>query len=217
VKKLIVVSIIFCLILFGYSTLPDAVDEVYDSVVHISMYEDGMLISEGSGVIVDTGVVLTAKHVLVSEELKGLISFDITFSNGETCLIDSYYVDPCDDYGFSKFTCDREYKIAKIGDSNELELGDSVFIIGSPLGLQNFNSVTHGIISGFDRLNENLIQTDSPIAPGNSGGPMFNIKGEVVGIVVKGFIYYDGLGYCIPSNNIDFNISNKLFVAINEY
>ena len=100
--------------------------------------------------------------------------------------------------------------MAEIGNSTELELGDTLFTVGSPLGIDYMGTVTKGILSGKDRTVEvslsngeflmEVIQTDAAINPGNSGGPLCNINGEVIGVnslkLVKDEI--EGMGFAIP-------------------
>lgn len=92
-----------------------------------------------------------------------------------------------------------------ISEKQDVRVGDIVFTIGNPLGLER--SVTQGIVSSTTRTVGHLrfIQTDASINPGNSGGPLFNSRGEVVGIVCAGFVFFDGLAFGIPASAlIDF-------------
>jgi len=98
---------------------------------------------------------------------------------------------------------DIKKRVAKLGDSDKLKVGQIVFAIGNPFGLER--TVTMGIISALKRsINitayENFIQTDAPINPGNSGGPLVNIKGEVIGINTAIIANAQGLGFAIPIN-----------------
>jgi serine protease Do len=85
-----------------------------------------------------------------------------------------------------------------LGSLDDLNVGDGVFAVGNPLGLER--SVSQGIISTLNRNFEGLVylQTDAAINPGNSGGPLFNMKGEVVGVTNMGFRGTDNLGFAIP-------------------
>ncbi|MDP3901456.1 MAG: trypsin-like peptidase domain-containing protein [bacterium] len=102
-----------------------------------------------------------------------------------------------------------DYDAVKIGNSDDVKIGDKVYAIGSPYGLKN--TITSGIISSLHRHSdskptflfiEDFIQTDAPINPGNSGGPLINECGEVIGINSAGYDA-DGLGFTIPINLLD--------------
>ena len=95
-----------------------------------------------------------------------------------------------------------------LGDSDMLAVGERVFAIGSPLGLER--TVTEGIVSTKTRLfqGELYIQTTAQINPGNSGGPLFNLKGEVVG-VTNMKVFGEGLGFAIPVENVRRFLKNR--------
>ena len=100
-----------------------------------------------------------------------------------------------------------------INDRDDLGVGDLVFAIGNPLGLER--TVTQGIVSSTTRTIGHLrfIQTDASINPGNSGGPLFNARGEVVGIVCAGNQFFDGLAFGIPAGDlIDFLVHRDSFL-----
>lgn len=100
-----------------------------------------------------------------------------------------------------------------INNSDDLRVGDLVFAIGNPLGLER--SVTQGIVSSATRTmgHLRLIQTDASINPGNSGGPLFNARGEVVGIVCAGATMFDGLAFGIPANElVDFLLHRESYL-----
>lgn len=100
-----------------------------------------------------------------------------------------------------------------INDRDDLRVGDLIFAIGNPLGLER--SVTQGIVSSTTRKigHLRLIQTDASINPGNSGGPLFNARGEVVGIVCAGATSFDGLAFGIPANElIDFLVHRDTYL-----
>lgn len=100
-----------------------------------------------------------------------------------------------------------------IAEEPALGVGDLVFAIGNPLGLER--SVTQGIVSSNVRTYGHLrfIQTDASINPGNSGGPLFNARGEVVGVVCAGFTFFDGLALGIPATDLlDFLRHRDAFV-----
>ncbi len=100
---------------------------------------------------------------------------------------------------------DFELKHVVIAEKASVRVGDLMFAIGNPLGLER--TVTQGIVSSTTRTLGQLrfIQTDASINPGNSGGPMFNARGEVVGVVCAGYSFFSGLAFGIPATDlIDF-------------
>jgi len=103
-----------------------------------------------------------------------------------------------------------------IGDSDEMKVGDDIFAIGNPVGLER--STSTGIVSKAARnmAGRLYVQITAPIAPGNSGGPLFNERGEVVGIVNMGYIFLDGLGFAIPSKYVKEFLDNAEAFAYDE-
>lgn len=104
---------------------------------------------------------------------------------------------------------DTKIRYAYFGDIGRLRVGQTVFAIGNPMGLER--SVTEGLASTINRPFEGLvyIQTTAPINPGNSGGPLFNLAGEVVGVTNMGYILLDGLGFAIPIDYVKHFINNR--------
>lgn len=172
--------------------------------------------SAGTGVIISTeGIIITNRHVIPA----GATSVSVTLADG-TELNDVEVIGRTNDndtldVAFLKVK-DRkgkELKAAKIGDSSKVQVGDKVIAIGNALG-QFQNTVTSGIISGYGRSVEagdeessetlqNLFQTDTAINQGNSGGPLVNISGEVIGIntaVAGGSA--QNIGFAIPINDV---------------
>jgi serine protease Do len=96
-----------------------------------------------------------------------------------------------------------------LGDSGALSVGDRVFAIGSPLGLER--TVTEGILSTKTRQlqGELYMQTTTQINPGNSGGPLFNLRGEVVGVTNMKLTFSEGLGFAIPVESVKFFLNNR--------
>jgi serine protease Do len=100
-----------------------------------------------------------------------------------------------------------------INDRNDLRVGDIVFAIGNPLGMER--TVTQGIVSSTTRTIDTvrLIQTDAAINPGNSGGPIFNARGEVVAVACAGAAIFDGLAFGIPSSDlVDFLMNRDTYL-----
>jgi serine protease Do len=105
---------------------------------------------------------------------------------------------------------------AYLGDISSLQVGQRVFAIGNPLGLER--TVTDGLVSTTNRAFQGLIyvQTNADINPGNSGGPLFNMAGEVIGVTNMGYVFYGGLGFAIPINYVKDFIDNHDSFAYDE-
>jgi serine protease Do len=103
----------------------------------------------------------------------------------------------------------KDFVFAPVQDAEKLEIGQNVFAIGNPLGLER--TLTQGVISTTQRNFDGLtyIQTDTPINPGNSGGPLFNTKGEVIGITNMGIRGGEALGFAIPARYVKDFIRNR--------
>ncbi len=161
--------------------------------------------SSGSGVIISPdGYILTNNHVIEGQQSLSVILFD--GSRRDATLVGA---DPLMDLAVLKVGGEVP-GVATLGDSDALQPGETVIAIGSPLG--DFrNTVTVGVVSALNRsiggdAPEGLIQTDAAINSGNSGGPLINLRGEVVGIntlVVRGSglgsAPAEGLGFAVPS------------------
>lgn len=178
------------------------VEKVIPSVVHIQ-YEGEEDSWQGSGVIIsENGVILTARHVV---ENPG--TFTITLNDGRTITTKKACVSKDYDVGFLKLPVGN-LPSTNFGDSEKMRLGTRLLAIGSQFGKDHFNSVTLGILSAMrSNLDESgygwsvLLQTDVSANSGSSGGPIFNMEGEVVGIVVGAPVLpYAGIIYCVPSN-----------------
>ncbi|UCF00267.1 MAG: trypsin-like peptidase domain-containing protein [Planctomycetota bacterium] len=104
---------------------------------------------------------------------------------------------------------DTKVTYAYLGDIDNIKVGEEVFAIGNPLGLER--TVTDGVISSVKRAFEGLvyIQTNADINPGNSGGPLFNLAGEVIGVTNMGYIFFGGLGFAIPINYVKHFLDNR--------
>ncbi|NPA32991.1 MAG: DegQ family serine endoprotease [Aquificae bacterium] len=164
--------------------------------------------SLGSGVIVrydedkNIAYILTNAHV-VKNAVRIIVKLDRhTERKGEVVGADSktdIAVVKINVSGIENF----KERVAKLGDSDKLKVGQIVFAIGNPFGLER--TVTMGVISALRRSigitqYENFIQTDAAINPGNSGGPLVNIEGEVIGINTAIIAGAQGLGFAIPIN-----------------
>lgn len=156
----------------------------------------------GTGVIVDErGYILTNNHVLGSAD-----DVRVRAHDGSSFTAEVVGRDPRTDIAVIKIKA-KELAPAKLGDSDNLKIGEWVIAAGNPFGLEN--SITSGIVSAKGRAfmggnqYEDFIQTDAAINPGNSGGPLVNLDGEVVGINTAIFSRsggYMGIGFAIPIN-----------------
>ena len=163
----------------------------------------------GSGFIInEEGYILTNYHVV-----KGAQEISVTLSNDVTTTAQIVNYDENQDVAMIKIT-DENVEIpatVELGDSDSLQPGEEVIAIGTPLSTELSSTVTKGIISATSRsvavesgVTMNLIQTDAAINAGNSGGPLVNTKGEVVGInssKISGEAV-EGIGFSIPINDI---------------
>jgi serine protease Do len=171
----------------------------------------------GSGVIFekqnDNYFIITNSHVVEQAD-----SIQITVDQSKSYKGILIGTDPQVDIAIIKIKTNDPLKVAKLGNSNNVQVGDFVIAIGNPFGLSG--SMSFGIVSALgrtnlqtDRLNlSEFIQTDAAINPGNSGGPLINIQGEVIGI--NSMIYSQsggniGIGFAIPIN-IAKNTANQL-------
>jgi S1-C subfamily serine protease len=163
---------------------------------------------EGSGVIYNAdGMIITNNHVVSDESGNVMANIEVTFPTGEILPATVVGRDPLTDLAVIKVQPTGKLPAAKFV-AGAPEVGEYAVAIGSPLGYEN--SVTLGIVSGLGRSIEgvgiaytNLIQTDAPISPGNSGGALANAKGEVIGINVAylppGQTGAVNIGFAIPS------------------
>ncbi len=194
--------------------ISDAVDKLYDAVVVVESYSGNEQITSGSGFIYKTvgekAYIVTNTHVIDEAD-----KVYVTFTNGarkEATVVGK------DEYSdIAVLSLDKEYilKVATLGSSEKMKLGDTVFTIGAPIASEYSGTVTRGILSGKDRMVEvsinstndfvmKVIQTDAAINSGNSGGPIANINGEVIGITSLKLVStgVEGIGFAIPIEDV---------------
>jgi len=182
------------------------IDRIGPAVLHVrAMRGARSRLVDGSGVIVSQeGLALTNSHVV-----HGSVGIEVELADGRTLLADLVGEDPATDLALLRL--DGEVPHAALGDSNALRVGDFVIAVGSPFGLAR--TVTMGIVSALGRTLrseaagrriEGVIQTDAPLNPGNSGGPLLDPSGSVVGINTAVIIGGQGLCFAVPSNTAAF-------------
>ena len=165
--------------------------------------------SLGSGVIVDSkGYIVTNRHVVEkADRIRVKLQDEDPATPGHDAKLIG--MDQETDLAVIKIDIDRPLPVAKLGNSDGMEVGDWVLAIGSPFGLQE--TVTAGIVSAKgrsivpNRQFQSFIQTDAAINPGNSGGPLVNMAGEGVGIntaILTETSSYAGVGFAMPSNTV---------------
>ncbi len=193
----------------GEESIVPAINEVFDAVVLIETIRFNAVSGSGTGFIYkiedDKALIITNYHVTGQND-----RFLVIFNNGEETEADLVGYDLFTDLAVLSIKAELAEKVVKIGSSSDLEIGETVFTVGSPLGRQYIGSVTKGILSAKNRQVETtlgnqkilfeVIQTDAAINPGNSGGPLVNDKGEVIGVnslkIVQDTI--EGMGFAIP-------------------
>ena len=164
-------------------------------------------IGGGSGFIVSSdGIIITNKHVVLDEEA----DYTVLTNDGKQYPATVLAKDPIQDLAILKIEDSRPFPTIKLGDSESLQIGQTVIAIGNALG-EFQNTVSVGVISGLGRTItasgggiletlEDVIQTDAAINKGNSGGPLLNLKGEVIGINTAVSLEGENIGFTIPIN-----------------
>jgi len=166
----------------------------------------------GSGFLISAdGLMLTNKHV-VEAGTPGKAEYKVTLNSGKQYFAQVIGEDPVDDLAVLKIF-DKNLPYLEMGDSNTLQVGTTVIAIGNALGRYD-NSATKGIVSGLGRSLvaagidgseedlHNVIQTDAQINLGNSGGPLVNLDGKVIGVDVAKDEGGESLGFAIPVNEV---------------
>ncbi len=192
--------------------IADAVEKVYDSVVVVHTYSNEQLISTGSGFVYkiedEYGYIITNAHVIEDGN-----NVKVILTNNKTIEATIVGQDSYSDIAVLRIDEEEVIEVAQLGSSESLRLGDTTFAVGAPLDSSVYSwTTTRGIISGIERLVEvgvdnsnvvmNVLQTDTAINSGNSGGPLCNSAGEVIGVTNMKLISpedgVEGIGFAIP-------------------
>ena len=172
-------------------------------LVHNMFYQAVPVSGMGSGTIIDEeGLVLTNNHVVGGAE-----KISVTLWNN--IVLEGKIVGLCAVHDIAVVKVEgKNFQSSKLGDSDNLRVGQSVYAIGNPFGLAGGPSITSGVISALHRtiesnrgLIENLVQTDASINLGNSGGPLVDTEGNVVAINTAIIPFAQGIGFAIPINS----------------
>jgi serine protease Do len=186
--------------------IADAVEKVYDSVVTVKNYARNQLYSTGSGFVfkIDDkyAYILTNYHVI-----NGGSEVSVIFTNNKEEKVTVVGYDEYSDIAVLAVDKSLVLATAQIGSSKDMRVGDTTFAVGTPVDSSVYSwSVTRGILSGKDRLVQSdnyvmsVLQTDTAINSGNSGGPLCNSNGEVIGITNMKLAssQIEGMGFAIP-------------------
>ncbi len=193
--------------------IADAVEKIYDSVVVVKTYQRNQLYATGTGFVYkkegNKYYLLTNYHVIESGNSVGVV-----FTNGKEEKVKIEGGDKYADIAVLSYETKDEIAVSEIGKSVDMRVGDTVFAIGAPLDSDVYSwSVTRGVLSGKDRqvtvstTNSyssdwimQVLQTDTAINSGNSGGPLCNSNGQVIGITNMKLAQtgIEGMGFAIP-------------------
>lgn len=194
--------------------IADAVEKIYDAVVTVINYKNDTAYSSGTGFVYkvdnDKAYILTNYHVI-----NGGNKFTVTLTKGEILKATLVGGDKYSDVAILQVDAKDISLIAELGSSNDARIGDTAFAVGSPVSNEYGWTVTRGILSGKDRtitvslsnsmlsndtVAMNVLQTDVAINSGNSGGPLCNSNGQVIGITSSKVAAtgVEGIGFAIP-------------------
>lgn len=192
--------------------ISSAVSKVYDKVIVVNTYKNNQKYSSGSGFVYKRDgkntYIITNNHVVANSN-----SYKVTYTDGKEVKATLVGTDEYSDIAVLKVATREGYDKVELGNSNNLKPGDTTFVVGAPLNNEYSWTVTRGIISGKERLVEisttqqsssdyviSVLQTDAAVNSGNSGGPLCNANGEVIGVVsakISG-TGVEGMGFAIP-------------------
>ena len=193
--------------------IADAVEKVYDSVVVVETFSKGNLYATGTGFVFKTddeyGYIITNNHVISAGD-----SVKVVFTNNDEVEAKIVGSDLYSDIAVLSVPKDKILLVSTLGESEKMRVGDTTFAVGAPVDSSVYSwSVTRGILSGKNRLIEvqessrsanawiiEVLQTDTAINSGNSGGPLCNSNGEVIGVTNMKLASssIEGMGFAIP-------------------
>lgn len=200
-------------------TIKSAIDKVYDAVYVVKSYQGERLIGTGTGFTYKKdnklGYLITNHHVIENATSVKVVNMDGQEVEAKILGSDEY-----SDLAVLSIDAGAVKLVATLGSSTDLELGDTLFTVGSPVGEDYKGTVTKGILSGKDRTVSvdlkngsfmmEVLQTDAAINPGNSGGPLVNINGEVIGVNSMKLVEdeIEGMGFAIPIEIVKNEVDN---------
>ncbi len=188
-----------------------AVEKLSESIVSVSsmrlerrFFGIVPLEGQGSGIILDRkGLIVTNNHVI-----DGASQVNVSLKDGRTFTGEVVGSDEATDVAVIRLDAD-DLPAAELGDSEALRVGQFVLAIGNALALPGGPTVSMGVLSakgrplpGSDFIFEGLLQTDAAVNPGNSGGPLADLEGRIIGITTMMIPYAQGMGFAIPINTV---------------
>ena len=186
-------------------TAKQIANEAFDSTVLLVMEDsNGQPSSLGSGFFVSEGIIATNLHVIknASRGYARIVGRETKYNVDGIVGLNSKR-----DLALLKISIEKSTPL-KLGDSNTTQVGETVYAVGNPQGLEG--TFSKGIISGIRSIDsDKLIQLTAPISPGSSGGPVLNSEGEVVGISVATFRNGQNLNFAIPVNYLKKLLNNR--------
>jgi len=195
------------------NSISSSVDKVYKSTVMVITSANGKNVSTGTGFIYKINgnktYIITNNHVIADGD-----SVQVEFNDSDK-RIDATIVggDKYADIAVLTIDTKEDYQAVEIGDNEALKLGDTIFTVGTPMGENYKGTVTKGILSGKDRMVDvsvstsaaadyymKVIQIDAAVNPGNSGGPLCDVSGNVIGVISLKIVEdrVEGMGFAIP-------------------
>jgi len=192
--------------------IADAVEKVYDSVVVVETFINDKAYASGTGFVFKTndklGYIITNHHVIANAN-----KYKVIFTNNKTVEATLVGSDEYSDIAVLTVNKNDVISVSEIGSSSKMRVGDTTFAVGAPIDSSVYSwTVTRGILSGKNRLVEvsgtnrnnsfimEVLQTDAAINSGNSGGPLCNANGEVIGVTNMKLAssQIEGMGFAIP-------------------
>ena len=202
-----IVGVLLCCTISNAQTVPQIAEKALAATVSLEMRDrNGIPLGQGSGFFVRHNLIATNYHVIegAAHGTAKLAGKDMTYTiEGITVA------DPTNDLALLKVKLPNILTILvgiqplTLGDSDTVRVGETVYVVGNPMGLEG--TISDGIISSLRNINtKERLQMTAPISPGSSGGPVLNRKGEVIGVSVATYreVYAQNLNFAIPSNDL---------------
>lgn len=203
--KQIIIGIVITLILgIGSGSLISFYVMRSSSITPEQILESTVLIEidgrhTGSGFVVSSELIVTARHVV---DRKG--DYAVIFADGSKRNVQAIRISETADCAVLLV---RKANLRPLKLTTDVEIGQPIFVIGSPLERAYFNYVTRGIVCKIGIMDDwlscnSVIMIDAAVNPGNSGGPVFDLQGRVIGITIAGYVYNCGMNFITPSIDI---------------